>query len=345
MITAPRGTRELTRSYLLRAFRSRTSLFWNFAFPLFWLFLFAFVFGTGGAAPVGAAEEMGEGITYLMPGLFAITTLAISFAGVSYRLISEREQGILRRYRATPVSALSVVVANGAGALVILAVALALLGVVAWAVFGVSLAGSPWQLLLVLAAGAVAFTPLGLFLGSVVPNQQAAPAVANAIFFPIIFISGAALPLSALPGWLQEVSRLIPLTYLVEALHAVMLRGVETADLSAHLWILGATGAVGAALDTLLFRWEQREPVRPWRLAVSLAVVGALCAALWALGPELQTRETGWAAPAATSAEAAPPPPAGDAARVSSRGPGPGPRVYQGAATGITGREEPWPLT
>ena len=290
MIASLRGTAELSRSYLLRSFRSRTSLFWNFAFPLFWLFLFAFVFGQGEAAG-------GDGVTYLMPGLFAITTLAISFAGVSYRLISEREKGILRRYRATPVSPLTVVLANGAGALVILSVALALLGVVAWAVFGLAVAGSMSQLVLVLAAGAVAFTPLGLLLGSVVPNQRAAPAVANAIFFPLIFISGAAIPLSALPGWLHEMARMIPLTYLVEALHAVMVRGAESSELTGHFWVLGATALVGGALNTLLFRWEQREPVPGRRLALALALIAALGAGVWAAGPELQTRETGWSMP------------------------------------------------
>lgn len=305
MIPALRGVRELMRSYLLRAFRSRTSLFWNFAFPLFWLFLFAFVFGQGG----GMAG--GDGVTPLMPGLFAITTLAISFAGVSYRLISEREQGILRRYRATPVTALAVVVANGMGALVILGIALALLGAVAWAVFGISLAGGLGPLLLVLVLGALAFTPLGLLLGSVVPNQQAAPAVANAIFFPIIFISGAALPLSALPGWLQEVGRLIPLTYMVEALHAVMARGDGTSEVAGSLWVLAATGAVGTYLNTILFRWEAGEPVRPRRLAMALAVIGGLCAGLWALGPELEMRETGWEVPAEVTAKARPGPEAG----------------------------------
>lgn len=280
-----RGLRELSRSYLLQAFRSRTSLFWNFAFPLFWLFLFAVVFGS---------DE--GGVTFLMPGLFTITVVAISFAGVSYRLIAERERGILRRYRATPVSALTVVLGNAAASVVILAIALALLGMVAWLAFGLTVTGEAWVLVMVLAGGVVAFTPLGLILGSVAPSQRAAPAIANAIFFPLIFISGAALPFSMLPEWLQQVGRLVPATYLVEALHGVMIRGVATGGLIAPLVVLGVTGVASASLAAYLFRWESRTRVEPRRLVVALVVLGALFTAVWGLAPPLEIAETEWGA-------------------------------------------------
>ncbi|MFB6241025.1 MAG: ABC transporter permease, partial [Gemmatimonadota bacterium] len=117
----PRGLLALTRAYLLDAFRSKTSLFWNFAFPLFFLFAFALGFADGDA----------EAVTHLMPGLFTLTIVAISFAGVSYRLIGDREHEVLRRYRTTPVRAGTVVAANAQAALVVLAVALALLAATA----------------------------------------------------------------------------------------------------------------------------------------------------------------------------------------------------------------------
>lgn len=278
-----RGLRELSRSYLLQSFRSRTSLFWNFAFPLFWLFLFAVVFGSGEG-----------GVTFLMPGLFTITVVAISFAGVSYRLIGERERGILRRYRATPVSALTVVLANASASAVILAISLALLWLVAGLVFGVTVTGGAWEMVVVLAGGAVAFTPLGLILGSVAPSQRAAPAIANAIFFPLIFISGAAMPFSLLPGWLQEVGRLVPATYLVEGLYGVMIRGASPGELVGPLAVLVATGVVSAALAALLFRWESRTPVEARRLGAALAMLVVVFVAVWRLAPPLEIARAEW---------------------------------------------------
>ncbi|MDX1579703.1 MAG: ABC transporter permease, partial [Gemmatimonadota bacterium] len=105
-MTALRGTAALSRAYLLRSVRSRTSLFWNFAFPLLWLFVFGYVFAGGTT----------EGVAYLLPGLFVITILAISFAGVSYRLVNERERGTLRRYRVTPVRAPAIVLSTALAA-------------------------------------------------------------------------------------------------------------------------------------------------------------------------------------------------------------------------------------
>lgn len=274
----PRGLTALTRAYLLDAFRSRTSLFWNFAFPLFFLFAFA----------VGLADGRPRAVTHLMPGLFTLTIIAISFAGVSYRLISERERGVLRRYRATPVRAGAVVAANAGASVVVLVVALALLAAAAYLAFRISIAGGLLQLVAVLLAGAAAFVPLGLILGSLTSSMRTAPAVTNAIFFPLIFVSGSAVPFALLPGWVQEVGRLVPATYLVEALQAVMVRGASWEAIRTPVAILLATGTLGGALSAWLFRWESREPVPRVRLAVGAAALAAFCLALGWWGPRLR---------------------------------------------------------
>lgn len=279
-----RGLGELTRAYMLRSLRSKTALFWNFAFPLFWLFLFAYVIGDGTS----------RGVTYLMPGLFTITIVAISFAGVSYRLISEREQGILRRYRATPVRALTIVLANSVTSLAVLAMSLLLLGAVAWLLFGIRIATTPLDLAVVLLFGALAFVPLGLVVGSVSPSQKATPAIANAIFFPLVFVSGAAIPFSLLPGWIQEVGRFVPATYLVEALQGVMVRGESVWSMRDPTLVLVATAAVGAAISALVFRWESREPVSRRRVALAAGLAAVLCVGTARLSPPLDiAREPG----------------------------------------------------
>lgn len=276
-----RGTGALCRAYLLRSFRSRTSLFWNFAFPLVWLFVFGFIFGGGTA----------EGTGFLMPGIFAITILAISFAGVSYRLVNERERGTLRRYRVTPVRAPAVVLATAASSLALLAVSLLLLAVTAWIVFHVPVAGGVGGVALVLAAGALAFVPLGLVVGSVAPSTDSAPAINNAIFFPLIFVTGAALPFSMLPGWVQTLGAALPPTYLVEALQAVMVRGETVADVGGELVVLAATGVAGAACSSLLFRWESDDRIGRRRALAVTAGLALLCLVVGWLGPELGMAE------------------------------------------------------
>lgn len=278
---ALRGAGALTRSHLLRSLRSRTALFWNFAFPLVWLFVFGAVFAGGTARGTG----------FLMPGLYAITVLAISFAGASYRMVNERERGTLRRYRVTPVRAPAVVSAAAASSAVLLAASLLLMGVTAWLAFGTAPGGALAGTVVVLAAGSVAFVPLGLTVGCAAPSTESAPAINNAIFFPLLFVTGAALPFSMLPAWVREAGRALPPTYLVEALQAVLVRGEGLGAVRAEIAVLLATGAVGAAAASLLFRWEAGEPVDRRRLAAALAALALLCAAVWWVGPELAMAE------------------------------------------------------
>lgn len=273
-----RGLSHLTRAYLLQSLCSRTAIFWNVAFPLVWLFVFGFIFAGG---------ESGR-TTFLMPGLFTITIISGSFFGVSYLMVSEREAGILRRYRATPVTAATVVVANAVRALATLALSLLIQGAVGWVVFRFTVAGSYATLVLVIVVGAAAFVPLGLIVGSVARDMRSAPAISNLIFMPMIFTSGAAMPLFMMPGWIQSMSRLLPATYLVEALQGVIVRGDTLGELSGPLAVLVVTAVVGAGLNGTLFRWESDEPVNGRRLVLVLIGLAVFYSVAAWLAPELR---------------------------------------------------------
>ena len=103
-MSATRGVFELSRAYLLQTVRSRSALIWTLAFPQVWLFLFALIY-----------RNIPGGISDRLPGLLTITAFSGSFFGVAYTLVTEREQGILRRFWVTPATAATVVAANAVG--------------------------------------------------------------------------------------------------------------------------------------------------------------------------------------------------------------------------------------
>ena len=257
-----RGLGALTRAGLLQTVRSRTAIFWNVVFPLIWLFLFGFVFGRGEPETVGV----------LMPGLFTITIISSSFFGVSYLMVNERETGILRRYRVTPVNAATVVIANSLRAIAMMSLSLLIQGSVGWLIFRFPFNGSLLLLVAMMLLGAAAFVPLGLLVGSVAQDMRSAPAISNLLFFPLVFGSGAALPYWMLPDWVQTLGRFIPTSYLVEALQAVMVRGAGAAQLVGPVVVLLVTMVTGAWLNSLLFRWESTEPIN--RRNVMIAIAG-----------------------------------------------------------------------
>lgn len=260
-MTTFRGLGALTRAGLLQSVRSGSALFWNFVFPLIWLFLFGFVFGQGVPEQVGV----------LMPGLFTITLVSSAFFGVSYLMVSERETGILRRYRVTPVTAATVVIANSLRALAMMTLSITVQGTVGWLIFRFPVNGSLLLLVAMMLLGGAAFIPLGLLVGSVAPDMRSAPAISNLLFFPLVFLSGAALPFWMLPDWVQVLGRFVPSSYLVEALQAVLVRGEGLRQLVGPIAVLLVTMATGAWLNSLLFRWESTEPVNRRNVAIAVA--------------------------------------------------------------------------
>lgn len=257
-----RGLGPLTRAYLLQSLRSRTAMFWTLVFPLLWLFLFGFIFFRDVSA------------TVFMPMIFTITIISNAFFGVSYLLVNEREKGILRRYRVTPVSAFTVVTANALRAMVTMILSIGLQALVGRLVFGPMVQGS-WILTLVaILLGAAAFVPLGLMVGSIAQDMRTAPAINNLLFFPLVFATGATVPFWSLPGWVQALGRMLPSSYLMEVLQGVMLRGEGPLQLWAPALVLVLSAIVGGFLNSWLFRWESSQPLNRRRLAWT--VVGLL---------------------------------------------------------------------
>ncbi len=291
-----RGLPMLVLSALIETVRSRATLAWNLAFPLLFLFIFGTVFGRSDP----------ETVSYLMPGLLTITVLSASFMGLSMRTVSERENGILRRYRVMPVSAATVVLAKGLTTFCTIGASLVVQLLVARAVFHVTIACSPAVLALVLALILAAFIPLGLFVGSVARDTRSAPLLTNLIFMPMMFLSGAAFPFPLLPAFLKGLARLLPATYAVEALQAVIVRGQALSHVRGTLLVLAATALVGIALDALLFRWESTEPVGRTRFVVALVALVALFSGAAALAPRLEMTRFPAAAPPKVAASSSP---------------------------------------
>lgn len=264
-MSALHGVLELSRAYLLQTMRSRAALVWTLAFPQVWLFLFALIY-----------RDTPGGMSGALPGLLVITSFSGSFFGASYTLVAEREQGILRRFWVTPASALTIVAANSIRALFTVTISLIFQCLIAWLVLDVDFGTSPLVVAVVLVFGVVAFVPLGLIMGSVAKDMRSAPAIGNLLFFPMIFLSGAALPIQMLPGWLQAFGRILPTTYLVDALRGVMVQGETLGQQWVSFGVLLLSGVVAFAANGLLFRWESTEPLGARRVAMALGGLGVI---------------------------------------------------------------------
>ncbi len=256
-----RATLALLHAQITEIRRSKTALFWMTSFPLGFLLLFGYVMARGDARVMA----------FMMPGLLTTTLMSASLFGVALPLVQQRETGLLRRLRVTPVVAASVVIAHGVTALITGLISLVVLMWLARAIFGMQLAGSWPTLIAVYVCGAIALVPMGLLVGSAARDIRTAPAISNLLFFPLMFLSGSAFPFAMLPDGVKRFARILPTTYLNEAYAAVIVRGESLWSMAGTLVVLLALGLSGIVLTSMLFRWEGTEPV-PRR---SLAMIGA----------------------------------------------------------------------
>jgi imidazolonepropionase-like amidohydrolase/ABC-type multidrug transport system permease subunit len=256
-----RSTLALIRAQLTELRRSKTALFWMTAFPLGFLLLFGFVMARGD----------GRVMAFLMPGLLTTTLMSGALFGVALPLVQQRETGLLRRLRVTPAPAVAVALAHGVTALLAGFVSLATLMLLGRWMFDMRMAGSWVTLAIAYVCGACALIPMGLLIGSTARDIRTAPAISNLLFFPMMFLSGSAMPFAVLPDGVKRFARLLPTTYLNETYSAVIVRGEGLAAIAATLAVLLAIGAVGVVLTSMLFRWEGTDPI-PRR---SLALIAA----------------------------------------------------------------------
>jgi len=197
--------------------RSKTALFWSQLFPLVFMVGFPYIFAGGEA----------ERVVFIVPGVLTINMIAASFFGISMNMVTLRETGLLRRFQVTPLHPITVVSAFGLTNLVSILVSMVIQMSVAMLLFNLKFTFDVGVFLLVYLISAFAFIPLGLLVGSVAKDSKTAPAITNLLFFPLMFLSGAAIPLFLMPNWIQSFAKLLPSTYVLELLQGVLARNLS----------------------------------------------------------------------------------------------------------------------
>jgi ABC-2 type transport system permease protein len=185
--------------YDLRAFlRNPQSRFFTLALPVLFLIIFASVFG--GHNTVRVAGGTIDTSIYYVPGIITLGIIGASFVNLVISVTAQRESGVLKRRRATPVPAASVIAGRALTAVVIAMAITVVLLVIGWAAYGAHIPARTAPALIVsVIVGALSFCCLGYALVSVIRNEDAAQPVTQAVMLPLYFISGVFIASSVLP--------------------------------------------------------------------------------------------------------------------------------------------------
>ncbi len=232
--------------------RSREAAFFTFLLPIIFLVLLGSVYG----------DERIEGIqasTFLLAGLLGYGVIATAFASLAITLVIRRESGVLKRVRGTPLPTWVYLGALVASTLVVIALGSAAQLLVGRFVIGAGWPAAPASLVGSLLVGALVFAALGLAITGVVRSAEGSSAVVNAVYLPLTFISGVFFSVETMPGFLEAIAEVSPLTHLLRIVRAAFLDGEGLLSSPGALAALAAWGLAGAVLALRMFRWEPRE--------------------------------------------------------------------------------------
>jgi len=235
----------LTAMRVRLALRNKMFFFFSIVMPFGFFFLWLGVFAKG--IPAACAFYLGPVLALNVMG---------SFWGLSATLVMFREQGILRRFHVAPVTAAdmlgSSVIANFALTLPTVFAEL----ILARLVFHVHTLSNLPGILLLVAVGTVSFGSLGLVVASITNTMQETQVLNQLLWLPLIFLSGATLPLAYLNTTVQRVGLFLPATYLVNALQQTIVYSATPTSRYVEIVSLTCWALLTFFLSAQLFRWE-----------------------------------------------------------------------------------------
>jgi ABC-2 type transport system permease protein len=264
----------LTRVRMQLALRNKMFFFFSVIMPLAFFFLYAGIFAKG------VAKE----VLFVLGPVLALSVMG-SFWGLSAALVTFREQGILRRFHVTPVTASDMLISSALANFVLTLPTIAVVLLLSRLVFHVHSFGNLPVAFLFVCIGTLAFGAMGLVVASVTNTMQETQVINQLIWFPLIFLSGATIPLSALPKVVQGVAVFLPATYLVIGLQQSLSLSKSISSQLVYLLALFFWAVLSLFVAVQLFRWEPEAKIpRKAKLWALATIIPFLLLGIWEQG-------------------------------------------------------------
>jgi ABC-2 type transport system permease protein len=198
-------------------------------------------------------------IDFILPGMLGFSLLSSGVFGTAFVFLSLRLTLVIKRFFATPVKKYSIVLGEALARLVFSLLGALFIILVGHYMFGFTLVHGIVTVLnmLVLAAlGLIIFMGFGFTISGIAKNESTVPPLSNIITLPQFLLSGTFFATTAFPTWLQSISKMLPLTYLNDAMRKVAFEGAGLNEVTHQLLILGIWFIVIYTVAVKTFKWE-----------------------------------------------------------------------------------------
>ncbi len=236
--------------------RNPASVFFTVLLPVMFLLIFATIFGNETIEELGGIKTT----TYYVPAIITLAVVSATMQSLAISLTVDRENGLLKRTRGTPLPTWVFIAGRVGNAAVVSVLSLIVVATIGRILYGVEV---PWErlpaVLVTLLVGAASFSCLGFALSAAIPSEDAAAPISNVALLPLYFLSGVFIPETEIPEGVLDFADVFPIRHFFEAFFTAWSpttsgAGFEWLDLG----IVAAWGLLGLVLAMRFFRWEPR---------------------------------------------------------------------------------------
>jgi len=227
--------------------RNPSAAFFNFLLPLLFLAFFGAIFA-------GKQHDL----NVIVPGIAAMAVMSTTFTALAYNMVFLRERGVLKRIRGTPLPGISYMLGIAGNAVTNCALQIAIITVAGRLFFGIGWPRDWLELFVFVSAGVVCFASLGVAFSHAIPNFESTPAYVNAVFLPVIFVSGVFFDEAHAPGFMKGIAQALPLYHVINGLSGAMVKGTSLGANISSLGVIAAWAVLGIALAVRGFSWDAR---------------------------------------------------------------------------------------
>tara|TARA_B100000586_G_scaffold55902_1_gene38100 strand:+ start:59 stop:838 length:780 start_codon:yes stop_codon:yes gene_type:complete len=236
--------------------RNPAAAFFTLVFPLLFLFMLR-IFGNDSVEIDGGIVSRA---TKYIPMITAFSVIGSSYTGIAMTLTLNRDIGVLKRYKGTPLPLIIFLLGKIAHNTIVSFALAVIIAIIAFVVFDVGLpTNSIVAFLLTIILGAATFTSLGIAFTSVIPNSDAAAPMVNASVIPLMFISDVFIPMDSAPNWLNGIAQVFPVrpfSLSLQETYSPFSSGLTSNP--ENFAILFAWLVVGIIASLKFFSWEPR---------------------------------------------------------------------------------------
>ena len=200
-----------------------------------------------------------KSIDFILPGMLGFSLLSMGVFGTAFVFLNLRNTLVIKRFFATPIHKAYIVLGEALSRVIFALLSSSLIIVLGYFVFDFTLQHGIFTFINMLVLAFIAlfvFMGMGFIISGLAKTESAVPPLANMIVLPQLILGGTFFPITVFPEWLQPIPKILPLTYLNDAMRKVAFEGASLITVWNDILVLGIWGIVVYFLATKLFKWE-----------------------------------------------------------------------------------------